>query len=107
MVGLARGVDMAVGSQVRSKDASCPPAQAFAPIFAFSLSLPSPALLRLRRAIQRVRRADQPEMREGLREIPQVIPIHAQLLREEADVVGVPQHLFEDIASLLQIPRAA
>jgi hypothetical protein len=53
-------------------------------------------------AVQVRRRADQGQMGEGLREVAQGLPRSADLLRVQAEVVGVGEHLLEDGPGFLQ-----
>lgn len=49
--------------------------------------------------------ADEREVRERLREVPEVLSLGAELFAVEADVVRVPEHLFEEEARLVQVPH--
>src|SRR5207253_8387747 len=49
---------------------------------------------------------DQRQVGEGLREVPQRLARSADLLRVEAQVVGVREHLLERETSLVQAPGA-
>src|SRR5215467_7029979 len=53
-------------------------------------------------AIQVDRGADQRQVAEGLREVPELAAGGVDLLREQAQVVGVGEHLLEDQPGLLQ-----
>src|SRR5262245_14661176 len=56
-------------------------------------------------AVEVVGRADERQVGERLREVPQVLAAGTQLLAVEADVVGVAQHLLEEEPGLLEIAR--
>src|SRR5215217_4953841 len=50
--------------------------------------------------------ADERQVREGLREVAQGLAAGSDLLRVEAEVVGVAEHLLEDEPGFFQPPRA-
>src|SRR5829696_4738125 len=52
------------------------------------------------------RRADEREVREGLREVPELLSRRADLLREEPEMVRVREHLLEGVPRLLEPPGA-
>jgi hypothetical protein len=47
-------------------------------------------------SVQIIGRADQRQMREGLREIPQMVVAPTQFFRIQPKMVGVAEHLFKD-----------
>src|SRR5262245_64510457 len=57
-------------------------------------------------AVDGVGGADQPEVRERLREVAQVLAVGTELLGVEPDVVRVPEHLLEHEPRLLRVARA-
>src|SRR5688572_25264022 len=62
---------------------------------------------RYRPVFQRVGRADQSQMREGLWKVTEMFAFGAKFLRVKSNVVGVAQHLFENKTSHWSIARAS
>src|SRR6187549_4027741 len=60
-------------------------------------------------AVQVVGRADQRQVGERLREVPEVLRARAELLAVEADVVRVSEHLLHEVPRLEHVafPRQA
>src|ERR1700733_1084295 len=65
----------------------------------------APSSAAVQRAIQVYRRADQGQVGEGLREVPQRLTRGTNLLGVEPQVVGVGEHLLEDGPGLLDPSR--
>src|SRR5262245_55456906 len=57
-------------------------------------------------AVDGVGGADQPEVRERLRKVAQVLGVGTELLGVEPDLVRVPEHLLEHEPRLLRVARA-
>src|SRR5918998_5578899 len=64
---------------------------------------------RSERAVQVYRRADERQVREGLREVAEGLPRVPDLLGVEFEVIGVGEHLFQGEARLVETsgPREA
>jgi hypothetical protein len=69
----------------------------------FSVREPHPSAA-VGRAVQVDRGADQGEVGEGLREVAESLPGHADLLGIQPEVAGVGEHVLEDRPGFLHPP---
>src|SRR5688572_27272432 len=68
---------------------------------------PSPRMTGGRESPVEIERcADQREVREGLREVAEMLDLRAELLAIETQMIGVTEHLLEEEPCLVQVAHA-